>query len=66
MSRIYEELATGRRAVLVTFVRGVPGKRPARYVLAWCDTGQTFERDGPQVVREFAHVAETVKVEVGK
>lgn len=66
MSRIYEELATGRRAVLVTFVRGVPGKRPARYVLAWADTRQTFELDGHRVLREFAHVAEPAPVEVSR
>ena len=46
MSRRYRELATGRRAVLVEFQRRV-GQRPARYTLAWADTGEAFKLDAP-------------------
>lgn len=64
MSRTYRELATGRCAVLIEFQRALPGQRPARYVLAWADNGLTFIMTGPQVLREFEHIEESVKVKV--
>lgn len=65
MSRTYRRLSDDRRAVLVEFHPRWK-QTPSRYVMAWADTGETFQMDGRRLLAEFEHVEDAAVVEAAR